>query len=234
VVFSRRHFRQIGSSRLRRVTDDWIRALPREKSEIFESLVHRWERAFAMTSVALNDALSMRAGGELVCATQQVELSSVLLGRLSRSLISFCDSLAARARYIEEAPAVEPLSAEFFRGDIAQTAADWNTLLHQIVFGGRPRFINKLKILSSIIGRLDHEFRRAVEQISKAAQPSASWKMLDCLQYDFNTCLRESEIVLKSFLRSLPADQLAVFSVEAQNPPAKRLRLRPRFSRVPA
>jgi hypothetical protein len=197
-------------------------------------LVHHWERAFAMASVSLDDALSMRTGGELVCAAQQVELSAVLLSRLSGSLISFCDSLIARARYIQQAPPVEPLSAEFFRGDTAQTAADWNALLHHIVFGERPRFINKLKILSNTIGRLDHEFQLAVKQISNAEPLGAPWLLLDSLHYDLNTCLRETEIVLKCFLRALPADQLAAFSLEALNPPARSLRLRPRFSRVPA
>jgi len=233
-VFPRRHFQRIGSSRLRRVSDDWIRALTREKREIFNSIVHHWECAFAMTSVALDDALSMRAGGEPVCAAQQVELAAVLLGRLSNSLIAFCDSLMARARYIQQPPAVEPLNAEFFRGDTAQTAADWNVLLHHIVFGERPRFMNKLKILSHTVGQLNQEFQCAVKQISSASQPSQSWILLDHLHYDFNTCLREAEIVLKSFLRALPADQLAGFSLEAQNPPAKRVRWRPRFSRVPA
>lgn len=233
-MFPARHFQPKGSSRLRRVSDDWIRALPREKNETFAGIVQQWERAFAMSSVALDDALSMRAGGEFVCAAQEVELSAVLLGRLSLSLISFCDSLAALTRYIREVPAVEPLNAEFFRGDAAQKAADWNALLHHVVFGERPRFTNKLKILSETIGRLDREFHGAVEQISNAAQPSASWMQLDSLHYDFTTCLRETEIVLKSFLRALPADRLAGFSAEAQNPLAKRFRLRPRFSRVPA
>jgi hypothetical protein len=187
-----------------------------------------------MTSVALDEAISMRARGELVCAVQQVELSAALLERLARSLIPFCDSLAVRGRYVRKAPFVEPLNAEFFRGDTAQTAANWNGILHQVVFGGRLRFMNKLRILSNTIEHLAQEFRGAVRRISNAAQPGASWVLLDSLHYDFSTCLRETEVVLKSFLRALPADQLAAFSVEAQNPPAKRLRLRPRLSRVPA
>jgi hypothetical protein len=34
---------------------------------------------------------------------------------------------------------------------------------------------------------------------------------LECLHYDFNTCLRESEILLKCFLGALPASQLMQF-----------------------
>jgi len=102
------------------------------------------------------------------------------------------------------------------------------------VFGNRSRFISKLKILSNTIEHLDHEFDCAVKQIMEAAQPGESWQLLDSLHYDLNTCLRETEIVLKSFLRALPADQLASFGADAENLPAKRLQIRPRFSRVPA
>jgi hypothetical protein len=233
-LFTRENLQRNCRGRLRRVSDDWIRALPREKSEIFDSIVHRWECSLAMTSVALDDALSMRARGELVCAGQQVELSAVLLGRLSSALISFCDGLVRRARYIRETPAVEPLNAAFFQGDAAQTAADWNTFLHHVVFGERPRFINKLKILSNTIQRIEQDFGSAVEQISKAGARGACWMRLDALHYDFTTCLRETEIVLKSFLRALAADELAAFSFEAPATPAKRLRVRPRFSRATA
>lgn len=233
-MFPRRRLQWTRPGRLSQVSDDWIRALPREKSEIFESIVHHWECSFAMTSVALDDAISTRARGGLVCAAPQVELSAVLLGRLSVSLVSFCDFLVARARYIPEAPAVEPLNAEFFRGDTCRTAANRNALLHRVVFGERLRFVNKMKILAETIAQLDREFRRAVKQISETTQSSASWKTLDWLHYDFNTCLRETEIVLKSFLRVLSADQLAAFTVEVQKPSARGPSLRPRFSRAPA
>jgi hypothetical protein len=230
----RQRFQRACSAGLGRVSDDWVRALPREKKEIFDTLVRRWECSFAMTSVALDDALSMRARGELVCAGRHVELSAVLLQRLSRVLISFCEFLAGRARFIREPPAVEPLNVAFFRGTAAQTAAGRNALMHRIAFGSRSRFINKLRILSNIIGQLDQEFHTASEQISKSSLPAAPWTSFDSLHYDFNTCLRETEVVLKSFLRALPADELAGFAVEGQALPLKRLRFRPGFSRAPA
>jgi hypothetical protein len=63
--------------------------------------------------------------------------------------------------------------------------------------------------------------------------------MLDCLHYDFNTCLCESEIILKSFLRALPAEQLAAFVLDLDSLPAearvrRRLRERPHMSRATA
>lgn len=180
-----------------------------------------------MMSVALDDALSLRARGELICARQQARVAADLLARLATSLMSFCSTVTQRGRRIRKVPAVEPMKMEFFRGDTAQSAASWNGILHYVLFGDRSRFFQKLRILSETLEQLDREFEAAAEDIAKgiSAQPGDCWKMLDCLHYDFNTCLRETEVVLKSFLRALPAEQLPAFAAELEAPVArKRLR----------
>jgi hypothetical protein len=207
------------SNYLRRsVADDWVRALPREKNQIFETIVGMWESSFAMMSVALNDALSMRAGGELVCAQQHVFIAAALLNKLSRSLVGFCDSLSSRGRNIRVVPLVEPLKTRFFRGTTGQTAAAWNGILHHIAFGDRQRFVQKLKILSGTVEQLEREFDSAAKTVSEASAPAQCWTALDHLHYDFNTCLREAEVVFKSFLRALPEEQVDSFAGEIQNP----------------
>jgi hypothetical protein len=221
----------------RSVTDDWIRALPAEKSRIFDATVRDWESCFAMLSVALDGALSLRARGELVCARQQLAVAAGLLERLCCSLVSFCEALANRGRYSSDIPRVEPLNAGFFRGTAGQSAAGWNGFLHWILLGDRARFIHKLKILSETLQRLENEFADAAYEIinNSSAQPSGRWRCLDAVHYDFNTCLRETEVVFKSFLRSLPIDQLVSFTGELQDPPLpRRLRMRPRLSRASA
>jgi hypothetical protein len=213
-------------------------ALPREKNYVFDTAVRQWECSYAMMSVALDDALSMRARGELVCARQQVRIAADLLGRLTGALLGFCDAVGKRARRIEKVPIVEPMKSEFFRGDIAQSAASWNAILHRVLFGERQRFVQKLRALSETVENLDREFAATADDIAKgvSVQPSDGWKMLDCLHYDFNTCLRETEVVLKSFLRALPSEQLPAFAAELEAPvPAKRLRrMRPALSRASA
>jgi hypothetical protein len=213
-------------------------ALPREKSYVFDTAVRQWECSYAMMSVALDDALSLRARGELVCARQQVHVAADLLGRLAGALLNFCDAVNKRARGIEKLPVVEPMKTEFFRGDIAQSAASWNAILHRLLFGDRQRFVQKLRVLSETLENLDREFANTAEEISKgiSVQPGDGWKMLDCLHYDFNTCLRETEVVLKSFLRALPPEQLPAFAAELEAPvPTKRLRrMRPALTRASA
>src|ERR1700676_5746669 len=89
------------------VSDDWVAALPREKKQLFETVVRRWESGYAMMSVALDDALSLRARGELICARQQVSIAADLLGRLTASLVSLCSTLIVRGRRLGKFPLVE-------------------------------------------------------------------------------------------------------------------------------
>lgn len=198
------------------VRDDWIRALPREKNEIFEATARRWECWYAMLSIALDDGISLRARGKLVCARQQVGVSADLLRRLSAALIDFCEIAARRARRITSAPAVEPMRTEFFRSEAGQSAASWNNVLHRVLFVGRSRFVHKVRILANVIEQIERRFTAAAEEVARgtSAHPGECWKKLDCLHYDFNTCLREAEIVLKSFLRALPVEQVQLFAAE--------------------
>jgi len=234
-VFSRRSD-ELSSAR-GSVCDAWFRALPRDKAQLFDAVAFRWETAYAMMSVALDNALSMRARGQLVSARLHLPMVSDLLGRLAGSLVSCCDTLAIRSRRIEKAPVVAPLRAKFFRGDTGQSAASWSGILHHVLFDDRWRFLHKVRILSETIQRIEGEFMSSANEISEGAsiQPMTSWNNLDCLHYDFNTCLREAEVLLKSFLRVLPPEQLPAFSGELDAAPGpKRARMRPRLSSASA
>ncbi|MFZ3215171.1 MAG: hypothetical protein WA192_03845 [Candidatus Acidiferrales bacterium] len=233
--------RKPGTSTLRRsVSDDWIAWLPREKAHVFDSVVRRWESSYAMMSVSLDDAFSLRARGELVGARQQVSMSADLLARLAESLTSACAAMSDRGRHIGDLPSVAPLNAEFFRGETAQTAASWNEFLHRVLFASRSRYFQKLRILSETLQNLTQEYDEAAEDVAIgiSAQPSGSWDALECLHYDFNTCLREAEVVLKSFLRALAGEQVSAFAAQLDAAPPSRRRAkvssRARISRVSA
>ncbi len=232
------HKRKRGPIPARRdVPEDWLAALPREKSQIFDSVVRQWECSYAMMSVALDDALSLRLRGELVCARQQVEITASLVARFAGLLIAACNSIADAGRHVSDLPVVEPLKTRFFRGDTAQSAASWNGLLHHVLFGDRSRFFHKLRILSSTVEQLGWEFDQAAADLSEgvSVQPGVCWAALDSVHFDLNTCLREAEVVLKAFLRALPTEQLAAFAAAMSTPPAtKRIPGRQRLTRVSA
>jgi hypothetical protein len=234
VLFKRR---RAPSSVRRHAYDDWIAALPREKNQVFEKTVRGWECSYAMMSVSLDEALAQRARGELVCAQQQVAITSELLLRLACMLIGGCSALTERGKRVVNLPIVRPLHTAFFRGDTGQSAASWNNLLHNVLLGERSRFFHKLRILSNTVEQLGSEFEQAAHDIAGGlcVQPAACWEHLDYLHYDLNTCLRESEVILKSFLHALPADQLSVFDAELSRPPAApKFRPLPRSTRVSA
>ena len=230
--------RKRGPSPVRRTAaGDWRAALPREKNQVFESIVRGWECSYAMMSVSLDEALAQRARGELVCAQQQVAITSDLLQRLARILISGCTALTERGKHVASLPLVQPLHTEFFRGDTGQSAASWNSLLHNVLLGERSRFFHKLRILSSTLEHLGTEFEQAAHDIASGTcvQPAACWNQLDSLHYDLNTCLRESEVILKSFLHALPLDQLSLLDSQLSRPPAvQKSRQLPRATRVSA
>jgi hypothetical protein len=212
---------------------DWTAALPREKNQLYNIVVRRWELPYAMMSVALDDALSMRARGELVCARQQVSITSELLGRFAASLVSAYNIFEEKAHSVSQLPAVEPLRQEFFRGVTGRKAACWSELVHLVLFGNRARFIQKIKILSDTLSDLDREFKKTSEDLSQghSDQSGAFWTTLECVHYDMTTCLRESEVLLKSFLRVLSADQTMALAGEFASPrPSKGLGLRPSLS----
>lgn len=199
-----------------RVLENWVTALPRDKNNLFETVVRRWELSFTMASVALDDAISFRIHAQLVCAREQVQLAGVLLDRFSSDLIAFCDAALAHSRDTGEAPPVEPLNAGFFRGTTAQSAASWNGILHRVLFADRSRFSHKLRILSGTLRKLEREFRETIDELASgtAIEPGACWNRLECLHFDFNTCLREAEIVLKCFISTVPGDQLSALAAE--------------------
>lgn len=189
------------------VADDWIRSLPKDKNEIFEAVVGSWESQFAMLSVCLNEALSLRATNESF--DESLKIAIPLFERLTVSLVACCESMARSGRRTRAVPLVEPLRVRFFRGNTGQTAATWNAMLHHLAFGDRQRFIQKLRIVSGTIEQLELEFEKNTKQLIEqpVGESSILFNSLDHLHYDFNTCLREVEVVLKSFLRVQPTEE---------------------------
>jgi hypothetical protein len=219
-VFSKR--KQTSRASRRSVSDDWIAALPREKAQLFDIVVRRWESSYAMVSISLNEALSLRSRGELIGARQQIIVSDELLARIAVVLIEGCQAISNRGRHISHVPQVLPLNTDFFKGQTAQSAASWSEFLHRVLFADRSRFLQKLRILSETLENVAGVFHSEAEELSagQSVHPNESWKTVESHHYDFNTCLREAEVLLKSFLRALPVDQVSAFAGEMDVTPS--------------
>jgi hypothetical protein len=193
--------------RRRSVRDDWIGAIPPEKRLTFDSTIQRWNTTYVIGSIALDEAFDLRNRGDLLHARQQAEISSELLLRLSADLVRSSEIIQDGARHVVDLPLVEPLKSSNFRSASAHRAASWNTLFHQVLFSARSRFFHKLRALGTTVTELAVEFDHTSARIVDGhAHDSAAWSTLEMLHDDLNTCLRESEIVLKSFLRAIPVE----------------------------
>jgi hypothetical protein len=218
-----------------RVCDDWIAVLPHDKLRVFDEAMRQLEAAYAMLSIALDEAFTLRREGRLILARQHTAISSELMALLAGALVPALNAIDEQARHLSALPAVEPLNLLFFRGAMAQEAASWNSLLLRVLFGDRTRFFHKLHALTGILEDLAKEFVQTADEVSEAAsiQPEESWAAMECLHYDVNTCLREAQVILKSFLRALPSQQLGAFEERLRTPrPASTFRLQLRFSRT--
>ncbi|MGH9729172.1 MAG: hypothetical protein ACRD4V_11360 [Candidatus Acidiferrales bacterium] len=217
------------------VKKDWAAWLPQEKHFFYKSVVREWEDAYAVLSVALNEALSHRDRGELVSAREAVEMAGAVVNRLAQPLCAAYRILEKRGRQLVVAPAVNSLNPQFFRSEAAKQNATWNQLLHRILFGSRSRYLHKLRVLGMTVDDATALFQEIAAELAQGIQihPQESWSTLDNLHYDLNTCLRESIVMLKSFLRVLPDASLDSLRNDwkASISPV-RSRVRPRLSRV--
>lgn len=196
------------------VRQDWSARLPAEKKSFFDAIVREWENAYAIFSVALDEAFSFRADGKLARARQCAEIASGSIGNLTEPLSAACRTIGKAGRHLACPPAVAPLNPAFYRGDFARQSAQWNQLTHHILFGSRSRFLHKLRVLEIMMPSLGDIFRRTCENFSSEFDARGSWNCLDEIHYDVNTCLREIIVVFKSFLLAVPDAALPSFGSE--------------------
>jgi hypothetical protein len=197
----------------RSVEEQWAARLPANKVAAFDRTLQLWTPPFNVLSVALDEAISLRGDGCLELARQQAAVTSQVMAPLTLTLTTTLARIYDQARHMPDLPVVDSLNPQFFRGPTAQDAASWNQLFFHILFGSRARFFLKVRTLSEMLEKIAQEFCTSADEIAvgACASPDRSWSALECLHYDFNTCLRESEILLKCFLGTLPASQLLQF-----------------------
>ncbi len=218
--------------RARRVREDWVAWLPAEKDGLFEATVNELEVFYWMLSVTLDEALSLRDTRTLVHARVQAGVSADLFDRLAARLLAALGALEEHGRHFGTLSNVVPLNPDFFRGETAQRMARRSSLLSRVLLSSRSKFFHKLRALAEMVEDLREEFREAAEELAEgiSVQPGAHWQALDTLHYDLNTCLRETIVVLKSFLCALPDEEVQPFQRKLR----ARAQAAPQTARTPA
>jgi hypothetical protein len=82
-------------------------------------------------------------------------------------------------------------------------------LVSRVLFSARARFLRKVRALLQIVAGLQKETRAIAG--ATTLQTSLGWDRLEEIHYDLNTCLRETTVILKSFLCVLPWPEMPQF-----------------------
>jgi hypothetical protein len=201
-------------SRGRCVQQDWRTSLPEEKANVFRDHERHLESLYNMFSVSLNEALELKLAGLLAKAQSAVAMSAELCERLSRPLAGTLRALHDHARHCGTVPKAAPLDQENYHRPRSQRSARMSALLDKVLFSHRVQFLHKVGTLEEMVEDLNRDFRHLADNLTGGLYRDAErgWEEVDAGHYDLNTCLRETIVLLKSFLIVLPAGQLGDFA----------------------
>jgi hypothetical protein len=197
----------------RTVHQDWHAELTAEKLKVFVYVLGEVNPAHVIYSMALDEAIALRKSGRFELAREQANVSGELCGRFAGALEALLRALLRHAQYFGTLPAISPLNPEFFTGKTARKAASTNSLLSNVLFTQNSRFMHKIWTLGEMASDIGEEYRTAAADVAEGSRASMreDWEQLSSLQFDLTTSLRETTIVLKSFLISLPKEEVASF-----------------------
>ncbi len=195
------------------VKADWRARLPQEKNEVFGTYVQQFETSYTMFSISLNEAIELRQAGLLAKCSQVLWMASSLCARLARPLSATLRALGEHAKHYGTMPSSAPLDPDNFQCTRDQRSARMSGLLSRVLLTQRSQFLHKITTLHEMVENLDCQFRDSADELASGTSidPQVDWKALDEAHYDLNTCLRESIVLLKSFIVAVTDDQLAGF-----------------------
>ncbi len=192
------------------VHEDWVAWLPEAKDHLFAFTNQELEASYISLSVALDDAFTLCKQGMFLQAREQAATFADLFERLAGGSRAVLRALYEHGQQFGTVPNFAPLRSDYFRSERAKQIARTNSLCSFLILRSRKRFFRKLAAVEQVVADLHREARNLTRQISGATglHVDKEWKRLEVLHYDLNTCLRETTIMLKSFLCALPANEL--------------------------
>jgi hypothetical protein len=193
---------------------DWFGELPAAHLHAFRAYEKEIETSYLILSVMLDEAISLRYSGSLTDSFRVLILVSTLCGRLTILLEDILGPLAAHSKAHGTIPSVAAFSPADFKSARGQRRALKSLLLHQALGSQQAQFHSKIHALRGMIAHIGNNFRTAADDLASReaiTYTTRLWASLEAGHFDLNTCLRESVISLKCFLRVLPDDQLRLF-----------------------
>jgi hypothetical protein len=206
---------------------DWFGDLPEAQMTAFRSYSTELEASFGIFSVSLDEAIGLHASGSV---TESLDLA-VLMSSVCQRFINLLDaalrSLGEHSKRHGTTPSVAPLNPSDFSSPRGQRAALASSLWHRALFSQHAQFLSKIRTLAALVANLGEDIRATAKELAShgaAVVDSAPlWSAVSTEYCDLNTCLRETLIMLKCFLRVLPDEQLLQFDKTLSNDERARL-----------
>ena len=198
------------------VQQDWRAFLPFEKAEFFSVHTRLLEDFYLAFSYALNEALNFRKLRDSSQASQEVTLAAESCARLAHQMSAVLQAMRQYAHHFGIVPNQAPLETANFQSEAGQRRARHNNLLSHILLTERSQFLYKLSTLEEIVDEQTEFFVKCAQALATGGSLKipALWQALDSGHFDLNTCLRETDVCLKSFLFVLPEPQLNCFDLQ--------------------
>jgi len=195
------------------VQQDWRAILPYAQGSLFTDHTDKLENAYIMLSVSLNEAIALRRNGDSSKACEEIGVVGELCSRLALRINAVLHAMSQHARHFGIVPNLSLLNADNFHSERAQRAARKSNLVSHVLLSERSQFLNKLNTLEELVDDICDEFIEITKQLAEGISllPLRRWEFLEQNHFDLNTCLRETDVLLKSFLLVIPEEQLAGF-----------------------
>lgn len=210
------------------VSQDWIKPLHGEKSRVYEDSLQSLEQAYAMFSVNLNEALECQYSGRSGLAYELLGVSIALCRRLAAPMQSLLRTMLEHAKHFGTTANLSPLDPGNFQHSRSRRVALFNDLFSRVLLTRKSQFLHKISALADLVDDLDSGFEETVEDLcdDRCVYPEPEWDLLGSVHYDLNTCLRETDVLLKSFLHALPGAQLTEFETNLRTRTGTRSKAR--------
>ncbi len=200
-------------NRTRTVKEDWLASLPSEPGRLYGAALDDLEDSYVIQSVTLNQAFVLCAEKRYETARQCALTFAQIFDRLAERLQGALLAMDEHGRHFGTLPNVHPLDPANFRGPAIQQVARLDNLLGRNLFKARSRFFHKLSALGDALTEVRRQSCQFAGELAggDVSSLAAICRSLEILDYDLNTCLQETVVVLKSFFCALPGKELEFF-----------------------
>jgi hypothetical protein len=202
------------------VEGDWFGDLDAAQLQAFQAYTEELEFSYCMFTVSLHETIVLNGGGTSLKPVQMMADTSALCSRFTGLLVNILRSLAKHSKEHGTNLSIAPLSPADFYGNREQRWAFKSLMRHRALLTRGSQSQSKIRTLRSMVDYVGRDFCAVADALtaqSIAVDSPELWVAMDAWLFDLNTCLRESMVLLKCFLRVLSDDELRGFQETVSN-----------------